>query len=135
MVAARITIDGERNLRRNLNRLRRDLPGRIASPGMRELGLFGQQYARTHRGGWNNRTGNAWRSIRVEQQRDAPGTGRFQSGWALVAGGRRAPYFVYLEARYATIRMAFNAMRRNGARIVSRRARREFGQAVRRIIR
>lgn len=140
MVSADLRIDGTERIRGNLRRLSRRLPGELTLPAQRRLAQWGQRYARANQG-FRNRTWNANRSIEPQQQRNAPGTGRFESGWALTAGGRRAPYFRFLErgtrhiSPRRTLQRAFNAMRRIARRLVVQDTRRRFPGTVRRIIR
>lgn len=164
MVAISTRVDGTLKLRRNLSALTRRLPTALVVPGAVALAEEGVRYAKANKG-FNNRTGDAEGSIMVEQSRDAgsgsygavaqasghatavaglagsTGSGRFETGVAVVAGGPDAPHFRFLEfgtiyiAARRTIGRTYDHLRRVGGRIMSSTARRNFPGAVRRIVR
>ena len=140
MVSAHIRIDGTQRLRANLRRIAGNVPRRLLDPAQRELAIWGQRYARSHQG-FQNRTWSAHRSIQPEQSRNAPGTGRFESGWALTAGGVTAPYFRFLERGTVyitprrTIARTFRAMRARAQSVLARHVLSRFDYTVRSVVR
>ena len=120
-IEAGVTIDGVRTLRGNLVNVRRNYPRRVVTPGLRaaaQVGLRELIYTRRY----ENHTWNLRRSSDIAQTRTR--AGRFEPGYSLVSGGRRAPYAVFVNrfTRYFTV--ALDKMRRAAPAILLREARR-----------